>query len=115
MSLTSDDQNRRDTDKHAIAEFAVFQGPGVQGCGAIGEELLHFCDEEIAFGEEGAHLEFVVGCAATEDAAGEVDGGEVQDRILFGGDVYFPAFGAYFCDSADDEVADLWFIATCQR
>ena len=39
----------------------------------------------------------------------------MQDRILFGGDVYFPAFGAYFCDSADNEVANLWFVATCQR
>jgi len=46
---------------------------------------------------------------------GRFDGGEMQDCVLFGGDVYFPAFGAYFCDSADNEVANLWFVATCQR
>jgi hypothetical protein len=35
--------------------------------------LLYFCDEEIALGEESAHLEFVVGGTATENTAWEID------------------------------------------
>ena len=47
----------------------------MQRC-AAGAYFLDFSDEEVAFLEVAAHLEFVGGGAATEDAAGEVDGAE---------------------------------------
>lgn len=71
------------------------------------EDTLDFGHEEIAFGKEGADLQFI-GCRpAPQDAAGEIDGGEgqvCQQRRI---DVDLPSPGLHFGYASDDEVADL--------
>ena len=83
----------------------------MQGGAAVGEELLDLGDEEVALGEEGADLQLVGLGALAQDAAGEVDGGDLEDGELGGGDVDAPALGLDFDDAADDEVADLGSVA----
>lgn len=47
MRLQPSDQVRRDDDQLAVSEFAVFEGSGVQGHGAVPEECLDFCHEQL--------------------------------------------------------------------
>lgn len=78
---------------------------------AILMQLLHLSNHKIPFGEEAADLQLVCFGALAEDAAGEVDGGDLEDGELRGGDVDAPALGLDFDDAADDEVADLRGVA----
>lgn len=77
-------------------------------------QLLDLRDDEVALGEEGADLEFVRVGALAEDAAGQVDGGDLEDGELRGADVDAPALGLDLDYAADDEVADLGGVAGAQ-
>ena len=47
MRLQPSDQVRRDDDQLAVSEFAVFEGSGVQGHGAVPKEGLDLGDQEL--------------------------------------------------------------------
>jgi hypothetical protein len=76
---------------------------------------LHFGDEEVAFGEEGADVEFVDGGAAAEDAAGQVDAAEWEVGEHGRGNVDAPLLRLYAHDAPDYEIADLWLVSRTQR
>lgn len=86
----------------------------MQARSAVLVELLHLCDDEVAFSEETADLELVCLCALAENAAGEVDGGDGEDGELGGGYVDAPALGLDFDDAADDQVTDFGRVAGAQ-
>lgn len=104
----------RHGDEHAVSQLAVLEAAGVQAGGAVLVQLLHFGDEQVALGEEAPDLELVGLGALAEDAAGEVDGGDLEDGELGGGDVDAPALGLDLDDAADDEVANLGVVARAE-
>lgn len=77
-------------------------------------QLLDLRDDEVALGEEGADLELVRVGALAKDAAGQVDGGDLEDGELRGADVDAPALGLDLDYAADDEVANLGGVAGAQ-
>lgn len=111
---TSPASRAPDGDEDAVSQLTVLQATGVQARGAVLMQLLNLGDEQIALGEEAPDLELVGLGALAEDAAGEVDGGDLEDGELGGGDVDAPALGLDLDDAADDEVADLRVVARPQ-
>lgn len=103
-----------DGDEDAVAQLAVLEAAGVQAGGAVLVQLLDLGDDEVALGEEAADLQLVRLGALAQDAAGQVDGRDLQDGELRGGDVDAPALGLDLDDAADDEVADLRGVAGAQ-
>ena len=104
-----------DTDEDAVAQLAVLETAGVQAGGAVLVQLLDLGDEQVALGEEAADLQLVRLGALAEDAAGQVDGRDLQHGELRGGDVDAPPLGLHLDDAADDEVADFWGVARAER
>lgn len=104
----------RHGDEDAVAQLSVLETAGVQAGGAVLVQLLDLGDEQVALGEEAPDLELVGLGALAEDAAGEVDGGDLEDGELGGGDIDAPALGLDLDDAADDEVANLRVVARAE-
>lgn len=78
---------------------------------AVLVQLLDFRDDQVALGEEASDLQLVCFSALAENAAGEIDGADLEDGELGGGYVDAPSFGLDFGDAPDDEVADFRGVA----
>lgn len=74
-------------------------------------QLLHFRNNQVSLREETSDLQLVCFGTLPEDAAGEVDGGDLEDGELGGGNVDAPTLGLDFDDATDDEVTNLGCIA----
>ncbi|GJC85175.1 putative glutamate--cysteine ligase regulatory subunit [Colletotrichum liriopes] len=101
----------RDGDEDAVAQLAVLQGARVQAGGAVLVQLLDLGHHQVAFRKKRPDLQLVRVGALAEDAAGEVDGGDLEDGELRGADVDAPALRLDLDDAADDQVADLGGVA----
>lgn len=100
-----------DGEKDAVAEFAVFETARMQARGPILIDPLHLRDDEFALPQERPHGEFIRAGSFPQYASRQVYGGEREVGEERSGEVDFPAFGLYFDDAADDEVADFGCVA----
>ncbi len=97
---------RRDT-----THLAVLGAAGVQACRPIVVQRVNLGAEQVPFAEEGAHGQFVALALPPLHAARQVDGGEVQVRLLVAGNVNLPSFGQDLGNAADHDVAHLSQVA----
>lgn len=118
LALGADDAaaaaGARDGDEDAVAQLAVLEAARVQAGGAVLVQLLHLGHDEVALGEEAANLQLVRLGTLAQDAAGQVDGRDLQHRQLRRRHVDAPPLGLHLDNAPDDEVANLGRVASAQ-
>ena len=80
-----------DGEEDAVSQLAVPQTAGVQARAALLVQGLDLGHDEVALGEEGADLQLVRVGALAQDAAGKIDGADLQGCVLAGADVDAPS------------------------
>lgn len=86
----------------------------MQACRAILVDALHLGHQQVAFTEEGPDGQLVGAGASAQDAAGQVDGAQRQDRQQRSRKVNFPPLRLHLDDPAHDQIADFGRVACAQ-